>query len=285
MNSAQAEAYLRRLGVERPASPTLDALRELQLRHLVSVPFENLSIHLGEDIVLEEDRLFDKVVGARRGGFCYELNGLFGALLTALGFDVTLLAARVYDDEERLGIPYDHLALRVRTVDASDGGDGGDWLVDVGFGAHSHCPLAIGQRREQEDPGGTFLVVEAGPDAAGTRGGGADADSGDLDVVRDGSRRYRLELRPRALGDFVAGAWWHSTSPESHFTRSLVCSRVTEEGGRITLSGRSLTVTAPSGEREVRELEADSEVLSVYRERFGVEVSVVPGVREAGGGH
>jgi N-hydroxyarylamine O-acetyltransferase len=279
MNSAQAEAYLRRLGVERPGSPTLDALRGLQLRHLVSVPFENLSIHLGEDIVLEENRLFDKVVDARRGGFCYELNGLFGALLTALGFDVTLLAARVYDDEERLGIPYDHLALRVRTV------DGGDWLVDVGFGAHSHCPLAIGQRREQEDPGGTFRVVEAGPDAAGARGGGAGTDSGDLDVVRDGARRYRLELRPRALGDFVAGAWWHSTSPESHFTRSLVCSRVTEDGGRVTLSGRSLTVTAPGGEREVRELGADSEVLAVYRERFGVEVSSVPSVGKPGGGH
>ncbi|WP_371659929.1 arylamine N-acetyltransferase [Streptomyces sp. NBC_00280] len=279
MNSAQADAYLRRLGAERPASPTLDALRELQLRHLVSVPFENLSIHLREDIVLEENRLFDKVVGARRGGFCYELNGVFGALLTALGFDVTLLAARVYDDEERLGIPYDHLALRVRT------GDGGDWLVDVGFGAHSHCPLAIGQRSEQVDPGGTFRIVEAGPDAAGARSGGADTDtgSGDLDVVRDGSRRYRLELRPRVLGDFVAGAWWHSTSPESHFTKSLVCSRVTEDGGRITLSGRSLTVTAPDGEKKVRELGADREVLSVYRERFGVEVAGAPTVRGPGG--
>ncbi|WP_329277003.1 arylamine N-acetyltransferase family protein [Streptomyces sp. NBC_01451] len=282
MDSAQADAYLRRLGVERPVSPTLDVLRELQLRHLVSVPFENLSIHLGEDIVLEENLLLDKVVGARRGGFCYELNGVFAALLTALGFDVTLLAARVYGDEERLGIPYDHLALRVRT------GDAGDWLVDVGFGAHSHFPLAIGQRREQEDPGGTFRIVEAGPDAAGARGAGADGDpdrgSGDLDVVRDGSRRYRVESRPRVLGDFVAGAWWHSTSPESHFTRSLVCSRVTEDGGRITLSGRSLTVTAPGGEREVTELGADSEVLSVYRERFGVEVSAVPTVRGFGAG-
>ncbi|MDW4906094.1 arylamine N-acetyltransferase [Streptomyces sp. ADMS] len=278
MNSAQADACLRRLGAERPASPTSDVLRELQLKHLVAVPFENLSIHLGEKIVLEENRLLEKVVDARRGGFCYELNGLFGALLTALGFDVTLLAARVYGDEERLGIPYDHLALRVRTV------DGGDWLADVGFGAHSHGPLAIGQRCEQEDPGGVFRVVEAGPDASGTRGGGADSDSGDLDVVRDGRRRFRLELRPRALGDFVAGAWWHITSPESHFTRSLVCSRLTEDGGRITLSGRSLTVTAPGGQREVRELGADSEVLSVYRERFGVELSGVPRVREPGGG-
>ncbi|KKD06277.1 arylamine N-acetyltransferase family protein, partial [Streptomyces sp. WM6386] len=155
MNSAQVDAYLRRLGAEHPAWPTVDVLRELQLRHLETVPFENLSIHLGEEIVLEEKRLLDKVVGARRGGFCYELNGSFGALLAALGFEVTLLAARVYGEEGRLGIPYDHLALRVRTV------DGGDWLADVGFGAHSHHPLAMGARGEQVDPGGTFRVVEA----------------------------------------------------------------------------------------------------------------------------
>ncbi|MFF4268764.1 arylamine N-acetyltransferase [Streptomyces sp. NPDC001536] len=277
MNSAQIDAYLRRLGAEHPAWPTVDVLRELHLRHLRTVPFENLSIHLGEEIVLEEKRLLDKVVGARRGGFCYELNGSFGALLAALGFEVTLLAGRVYGEEGRLGIPYDHLALRVRTV------DGGDWLADVGFGAHSHHPLAIGARGEQVDPGGTFRVVEAGADAAGVRGGHAVA--ADLDVVMGGKPQYRLEVRPRVLGDFVAGAWWHSTSPASHFTRSPVCSRVTEDGGRITLSGRSFTVTAADGTREVRELGTDEEVLGVYRERFGVEldrVPVGPEAREAG---
>ncbi|MEU1100375.1 arylamine N-acetyltransferase [Streptomyces tibetensis] len=270
MNSSQVDAYLRRLGAEHPAWPTVDALRELHLRHLRAVPFENLSIHLGEEIVLEEKRLLDKVVGARRGGFCYELNGSFGALLSALGYDVVLLAARVYGDEGRLGIPYDHLALRVRTV------DGGDWLADVGFGAHSHLPLAFGDRGEQEDPGGTFRIVEAGPDAAGVRGGHGTVEAADLDVFRDGRAQYRLEVRPRALGDFVAGAWWHSTSSLSHFTRSLVCSRVTEEGGRITLSGRRLTVTAADGTREERELGADEEVLGVYRERFGIELDRVP---------
>ncbi|MFJ3619610.1 arylamine N-acetyltransferase [Streptomyces iakyrus] len=270
MNSAQVDAYLHRLGVEHPAWPTVDALRELHLRHLRTVPFENLSIHLGEEIVLEEKRLLDKVVGARRGGFCYELNGSFGALLAALGYDVALLAARVYGDEGRLGIPYDHLALRVRTV------DGGDWLADVGFGAHSHLPLAFGDRGQQADPGGTFRIVEAEPDAAGVRGGQGTAEAADLDVFRGGAPQYRLEVRPRVLGDFVAGAWWHSTSPVSHFTRSPVCSRVTQDGGRITLSGRTLTATAADGTREVRELETDEEVLGVYRERFGIELDRVP---------
>ncbi|MGW5471339.1 arylamine N-acetyltransferase family protein [Streptomyces chartreusis] len=272
MDSVEVDAYLRRLGVEHPAWPTVDVLRELQLRHLQTVPFENLSVHLGEEIVLEEKRLLDKVVGARRGGFCYELNGAFGALLGALGFDVTLLAARVYGKEERLGIPYDHMALKVGTV------DGGAWLADVGFGAHSHYPLAFEARGEQVDPAGVFRVVEAGPDAAGVRGGHDSADAADLDVVMDGRPQYRLDRRPRALGDFVAGAWWHSTSPLSHFTQSLVCSRVTEEGGRITLSGRTFKTTAADGTREERELGTDEEVLRTYRERFGIELDRVPTV-------
>jgi N-hydroxyarylamine O-acetyltransferase len=274
MDSDEVDAYLRRLGVEHPVWPTVDVLRELQLRHLQTVPFENLSIHLGEEIVLEEKRLLDKVVGARRGGFCYELNGAFGALLGALGFDVTLLTARVSGAEGRLGIPYDHLALRVRTV------DGGEWLADVGFGAHSHYPLAFEARGEQVDPAGVFRVVEAGPDAAGVHGGHDVARAAaDLDVVMDGRPEYRLERRPRVLGDFVSGAWWHSTSSTSHFMQSLVCSRVTQEGGRITLSGRTFKVTGADGVREEWELGTDEEVLAAYRERFGIELDRVPTVR------
>ncbi|WP_406257541.1 arylamine N-acetyltransferase [Streptomyces nigra] len=297
MDSVEIDAYLSRLGAERPARPTADALRELHLRHLRTVPFENLSIHLGEEIVLEEKRLVDKVVGAGRGGFCYELNGAFGALLGALGFEVTLLAARVHGNEGRLGIPYDHMALEVRTA------DGGAWLADVGFGAHSHHPLALGTGEEQVDPAGVFRIVEAGPDAAGVRGGreadldvvmdgveaGPDAAGvrggreADLDVVMDGRPEYRLERRPRVLADFVSGAWWHSTSPASHFTQSLVCSRVTGEGGRITLSGRTFKETAADGTRTERELGTDEEVLGVYRDRFGIVLDRVPTVRAPGG--
>ncbi|MEU0580192.1 arylamine N-acetyltransferase [Streptomyces griseoincarnatus] len=276
IDTPTTDAYLRRLGVERPARPTPDALRKLHLRHLRTVPFENLSVHLGEEIVLDEKRLLDKVVEARRGGFCYELNGAFGALLTALGYDVTLLAARVYGEGGRLGIPYDHLALRVRTE------DGGDWLADVGFGSHFHLPLAVGERGGQRDPAGVFRVAEAEADAAGVRGGHEAADAADLDVLRDGRPVYRLETRPRTLADFSAGAWWHRTSPHSHFTRSLVCSRVTEDGGRITLSGRRLTRTAPDGTRRERETGSDAEVLGIYRDEFGITMDAVPTVRGGG---
>ncbi|WNF26969.1 arylamine N-acetyltransferase [Streptomyces sp. C11-1] len=250
-------AYLDRIGADRPARADIEALRELQRRHLLSVPFENLSIHLGEDIVLEEQALLDKVIGGR-GGFCYELNGAFGALLRALGFRVSLLQARVFGDGGRLGIPYDHMALRVETEDGT-----GPWLADVGFGDHALRPLALADLTEQEDPRGVFRF-RAAPE-------------GDLDLLRGGSRQFRLDLRPRTLTEFRGGAWYHRTSPDSHFTRSLVCSRCTDTG-RVTLSRRAL-ITTVGGERHRTELATDEEVLAAYRDHFGLRLSRVPEVR------
>ncbi|MFH8793370.1 arylamine N-acetyltransferase [Streptomyces sp. NPDC017941] len=258
MDTARTAAYLRRIGVERPAAPTAQALRTLHLAHLRSVPFENLSIHLGEEVDLTEKDLLAKVVDGHRGGFCYELNGAFAALLAALGFEVTLLQARVYGDGGQPGIPYDHMALRVRTD------DGGDWLADVGFGTHSHLPLDLAGRGEQPDPGGTFRI--------------APAPGGDLDVFKDGEPQYVVDQRPRALADFGVGAWYHRTSPKSHFTRSLVCSLVTPTG-RVTLSGTKLTVTT-GGERQITELATDAEVLAAYERHFGVVLDRVPRVAE-----
>ncbi|MFD5035881.1 arylamine N-acetyltransferase [Streptomyces sp. NPDC058377] len=255
---AWADAYLERLGAARPPRADAGALRELQVRHLMAVPFENLSIHLGEDIVLEEAKLVDKIVTRRRGGFCYELNGAFAALLRALGFRVTLLQARVFGDGGRLGIPYDHVALRVETDDGT-----GPWLADVGFGDHALHPLALEIRTEQVDPCGRFRLREA--------------PQGDLDLLRDGSRQFRLDLRPRVPADFRAGAWYHRTSPDSHFSRSLICSRRTEDG-RVTLRGRTLITTA-RGERHEEELGDDAEVLAAYRDHFGLMLSHPPTVR------
>jgi N-hydroxyarylamine O-acetyltransferase len=264
MESTQADAYLRRIGAERPTAADTDALRALHLRHLLAVPFENLSIHLGQDIVLEEAALVEKVVGAGRGGFCYELGGAFAALLRSLGFGVDLLAARVFGDGGRLGPPYDHLALRVTTADGA-----GPWLADVGFGRHSSYPLDYGSRSEQPDPGGVFHITKT--------------PEGDLDVSHDGVPVYRLEQRPRALGDFEATCWWQRTSPASHFRQSLVCSRLTEEG-RVTLSGRKLVLTSGQGGeggREEREL-GGREVLAAYREHFGIALDHEPVVAPIG---
>jgi N-hydroxyarylamine O-acetyltransferase len=253
IDSSRADDYLARIGVRRPARAGADALRDLHRRHLLTVPFENLSVHLGEDIVLEAEALTGKVAVDRRGGFCYELNGAFAALLTALGYPVTLLAARVFG-EDGPGPLFDHLALRVETPQP--------WLVDVGFGRHSEYPLHLDGRGEQADPGGVFRISET--------------PQGDLDVHRDGVPQYRLEQRPRTLADFELGCWWNRTSPKSHFTRSLVCSLLTEKG-RITLSGRTLTVT-DAGSRHEEELPEDA-VLAAYREHFGIVLDRVPALK------
>jgi N-hydroxyarylamine O-acetyltransferase len=257
MDELSVAAYLDRIGAARPARADGEALRELQLRHLRAVPFENLSIHLGEEIVLRERALLDKVVTRRRGGFCYELNGLFAALLRALGFRVTLLAARA-NGRDGLGPLFDHLTLR---VDAPE-----PYLADVGFGRFSQHPIRL-DAAGQADPEGVFRVAET-------------AD-GDLDVLRDGELQYRVERRPRTLADFEPTCWWHRTSPRSHFTRSLVCSRLTD-GGRVTLSDRTLIESA-GGERRERRLGSDGEVLAAYRTHFGMVLDRVPELGRHGG--
>ena len=131
-------AYLDRINDAGPLDPSAATLRRLHVAHLLSVPFENLSIHWREPIVLEDGALFEKVVRRRRGGFCYELNGLFAALLRALGFHVTMLSAGVASGEGKFGPEFDHMALLVTLPER--------WLVDVGFGDSFREPLLLDER-------------------------------------------------------------------------------------------------------------------------------------------
>jgi N-hydroxyarylamine O-acetyltransferase len=245
------DAYLERIGVPRPAAADLATLRVLQRAHLGAVPFENLSVKLGEEIVLEPAALVAKVVERRRGGFCYELNGAFAALLTALGYEVSVHSCRVWTGE-RFGVPLDHMAVLVR-LDSP-------YLVDVGFGRFAHHPLRLDVTDPQSDPGGgVFEVIPQGPDLA---------------VRCDGSWEYLLDQRPYELRDFTPLSWWHRTSPASNFTGKLTCSIVTGTG-RATISGRTL-ITTVGTDRTERVLDDDSEVLAVYRDTFGITLDVVP---------
>ncbi|MBF6329707.1 arylamine N-acetyltransferase family protein [Nocardia transvalensis] len=244
--------YLRRIGVKGPVRPDIDTLRELHRRHLEAVPFENLSIHLGERIVLDEKLLVDKIVLRRRGGFCYELNGAFGALLSSLGYRATRLASGVFDDGH-VRPPFDHLVVRV-DLDRP-------WLVDVGFGRNARYPLRLDSTDEQPDPDGVFRVVPV------------DDGSGDLDLLCDGQRLYRIETRPRRLIDFEPFCWYHQTSPDSPFTGDLVCSRATPTG-RITLSDRTLTRTENG--QQAKQTLTDDETSAAYRELFGIELDRLP---------
>jgi N-hydroxyarylamine O-acetyltransferase len=256
MDERVQTAYLDRIGAARPEVLDEAALGVLHRAHLMTVPFENLSIHLNEPISLAAGDLVAKIVTRRRGGFCYELNGAFALLLEALGAQVVRVAARVHG-AGRLGPPFDHLALVVRLPGAS-----GRWLADVGFGSHSTYPLRFDSRQGQADPAGLFSL--------------ADTQADDVDVLKDGQPQYRVERRERSLADFIPTCWWQQTSPESHFTQSTICSRLTEDG-RISLSGRTLIRTS-GGSRTEHHLHTDDAVLAAYRDHFGIVLGQVPAV-------
>ena len=244
------EAYLERINYRGSLAPTAETLRELQVAHLLTVPFENLSIHAGEPIILDDEALFGKIVERRRGGFCYELNGLFAALLRALGFDVAMLSAAAMGVEEAFGPEFDHMVLMVTLEER--------WLVDVGFGDSFREPLLLDYRGEQ---------------VQGERAYRIDAEGDHLilwQCDRNGAwgAEFRFTLRPCQYADYAEMCHYHQTSPESHFTQRRVCSRATPEG-RITLSGMRL-ITTRNGERHEQELEDEAAYAEALRTYFGI---------------
>ncbi|HEV3469675.1 MAG TPA: arylamine N-acetyltransferase [Pyrinomonadaceae bacterium] len=244
-------AYLERINYRGPLDPTADTLRRLHVAHLLSVPFENLSIHAKEPVVLEDGALFDKIVRGRRGGFCYEVNGLFAALLRALGFDVRMLSAEVAKSEGGFGPDFDHMALLVTLEER--------WLADVGFGDSFVEPLLLDYRGEQPQRGRTYRIVPEGERLVlARRDGGGEWEP-----------QYRFTLRPYGYPDFAGMCRYHQTSPESHFTRGRVCSRATAEG-RVTLSEMRLITTTGGGRREERTLTSQEEYAAALREHFGI---------------
>jgi N-hydroxyarylamine O-acetyltransferase len=258
MDDQVLAAYLSRIKVSGPVAADAATLRELHQAHQRSVPFENLSIFLGQPVSLSEADLAGKIITRRRGGFCYELNGAFALLLEAIGFTVSRVAARVHG-KDGLGPPFDHLALIVTAADGS-----GPWLADVGFGGHSDYPLLLDDRGEQPDPAGTFQLHEA-------------AAHDDIEVAKDGQPQYRFERRPRDLAEFEPACWWQQTWPGSHFREGTVCSLLTP-GGRISLAGQTLIRTSGDSRTE-EQLATDEAVLAAYRDHFGVELTRVPPVR------
>ncbi len=155
------KAYLERINYHGSLAPTAESLRELQVAHLLTVPFENLSIHAGQPIVLENDALFTKIVENRRGGFCYEANGLFAELLRALGFGVAMLSAEVANAEGEFGPNFDHLALMVLPL----GSSARRWLVDVGFGDSFREPLLLDEPAEQVQGARAYRILSNASDA------------------------------------------------------------------------------------------------------------------------
>ena len=243
--------YLDRIGFHEPVAATADVLQKMQAAHLLSVPFENLSIGVGEEIVLAEGWLYEKIVTRRRGGFCYELNGLFAWALREMGFYVEMLSAGVCRPDGAWGPEFDHMTLVVGLEER--------WVVDVGFGDSSRKPLALDGGARNDG----FGDYQIGCDEEGRR------------VLRrkdlsDGAWRdlYRFDLEPRVLGDYAEMCRWQQTSPDSFFAKGRLCSLALPDG-RITISGDRL-ITTEDGVKTERELADEADYRAVLRERFGI---------------
>ncbi|MGO4597544.1 arylamine N-acetyltransferase family protein [Terrabacter sp. 2RAF25] len=282
LTAEEAAAYLRRLGVPAPEAPTLAALASLHRAHLLTVPFENLDIGLGRPIRLDRTSLVTKIVDQRRGGYCYELNGIFALLLRRLGYAVDLVSARVARADGGLTDEYDHLALVVSSPDLSSPNlpspdlsspdlsspdlpspDRSEtMLADVGFGEGFVEPLPLVDGFERRERG---LSVGL-------------ARRGELWVSRerrdgeDWRGRFVFTTTPHPLDDFAERNEWQQSSPDSHFTRARLASILTPTG-RVTLSSNRL-ITSTHGRRDEIELEDEAAVLAALARHFGI---VLPG--------
>jgi len=246
--------YLKRIEYTKPVKPDAQTLRGLQIAHMQNIPFENLDIGLKRFIKIDEYSIWEKLIVNKRGGFCYELNGLFAWLLKQIGFDVSYLNARVYDREGNLGIDFDHLALLVKVT-----GESGRWLADVGFGDSFIEPLKLDQTGEQEQGLRAYQLEQV-------------ADGYTIwQKDYDGSweRQYFFDFKPRLFpNDYEAACLYHQTSPDSSFTTGSIISRATPDG-RVSLENNWLILTK-NGVREKRPLEDGTEHTKLLKEYFDV---------------
>jgi N-hydroxyarylamine O-acetyltransferase len=250
MNERQLSAYLERTGHGWNVRPDLETLRSLHRAHLEAIPFEALDVQLGWTPSLEPDAIFDKLVGRRRGGWCYEMNGVFGAALERIGFDVTRISCGVMrhvGGEERMGT---HLALLVRL-------DGEDWLADVGFGSSLIEPILLAEARHEHRP------FEVGL----SQTGGGHWRFSEYASGEPFSFDFRAEPADEAL--LADKCRWQASAAESNFVLNFVAQK--RAGDRhIALRGKVLTERSPEGETR-RELRDADEFASVLAETFGIE--------------
>jgi N-hydroxyarylamine O-acetyltransferase len=247
-----SSAYLARIGYTDSTVPGAETLRKLHWAHMLTVPFENLDIGLQRKIECEAGASVRKIVEARRGGFCYELNGAFAWLLQTLGFRVTLLSAQVARANGTYSPEFDHLTLLVDLAQS--------WVADVGFGDSFVEPLLLSPGDEQEQRAEKFRITQQGGDHFQVER----VDSADAWKVE-----YKFSLVPRELSDFAQRCHYHQTSPDSHFTQNRICSIATPQG-RVTLAGLRLIITE-NGRREEREL-TEAEWCPALQRYFGVRL-------------
>jgi len=248
----ELQQYLARIGIAKIKLPSPVFLMELQNQHLLSIPFEDLDIPERDRIILDIERIYKKIIPTKRGGFCYELNGLFYWLLTKLGYKVDMLSARVYNNSKKeLGPEFDHMTLLVH-LDKN-------FLVDVGFGDSFRKPIKF-PNGKVEDISGQYRIVFV---------------KDNYELQRKDNKRWELQytfnLTPRKLYDFNKMCSFQQDSPTSHFRTTMKCTIATRTG-RITVSNSSLTITE-NGKKTKTEVKNTDEFYLLIKKFFQIELS------------
>jgi N-hydroxyarylamine O-acetyltransferase len=251
------ERYFERVGYAGPCEPTLEVLNALTRAHAQSIPFENIDVLLGRPILIEPEALFRKLVLARRGGYCFEQNGLFLAMLARIGFQVRPLSARIRlgEPDRRIPVARTHLVVEAQI-------DGESWITDVGVGSTSLTralrwiaddlqPTPHETRRLVHADGRWFHQVQRGENW--------------VDV-------YEFTGETMAYIDRKVANWYTSTHPDSIFRRRLQVALAQTGGRRVALSGDELSFRAADGTAEKRTLSTRGELLDALRDHFGIDL-------------
>ena len=253
------DSYLKRIGYSGPRTATLETLRALQAQHPLSIPFENLDTLSGRPVALDLPSLERKLVQSRRGGYCFEQNLLLRAVLLALDFRVSGLAARVrWNVPDEVVTARGHMLLRVDI-------DGQAYLADVGFGGLTlTAPLALIPDIEQPTPHEPFRVI-------------ADGDGYMMQayIGQTWKSLYRFDLQEQYLPDYEVTNWYLSNNPSSHFVTGLMAARP-DGDRRYALRNNQLAIHHRNGATERRVLTTVAELRAILQDGFRITLPDTP---------
>ncbi|WP_312947097.1 N-hydroxyarylamine O-acetyltransferase [Superficieibacter sp.] len=249
-------AYLSRLDWDGSPEANIETLRALHLRHNCTIPFENLDVLLPGEIQLDEQSLEDKLITARRGGYCFEQNGLFERALTEAGFRVRSLLGRVILTHPPQMPPRTHRLLLVTL-------EGEAWIADVGFGSQTlTAPIRLVADVEQKTPHGRYRLQRQD-------------ESWILQFWHHQrwESMYRFDLSEQFQSDFMMGNFWSAHWPQSHFLHHLLMCRHLPDGGKLTLTNFHFTHWQDEQVVEQTTLPDVAALYAVLQERFALGVS------------
>jgi len=247
--------YFARTGWQQPVSVDIETLRALHLQHNSTIPFENIDVVLPREIQLDDQSLVDKLVTGRRGGYCFEQNGLFERVLREVGFNVRSLLGRVVLANPPQMPPRTHRLLLVEL-------NGERWIADVGFGGQTlTAPIQLIAEKEQATPHGLYRLINDG-----------------LDWVlqfrhhEHWQSMYHFDLAAQYQNDYVMGNFWSAHWPQSHFRHHLLMCRHLPDGGKLTLTNLHFTHWQNGQVIEQRNLPDAEALYQLMQERFGLGV-------------